>query len=213
MSGGLLTPIIGKQAFRDMLGGGQDVTSDNPLATTPVLGTSPVLNLIYESAVIDYRLRNIWVEDGYLYLTEETNKILSVWDVSNPYLPVKKVELDLTPIHSNAQPLHILKRGDYLYLTLWSASGIAIIDVSNPLAPTIKSSLLDEPYLYFTHGEAFLGTDYLVTTGFDGDSVVVINISNPASPTVTGRITDYNRLDGAHDVAVVGDYAYVTTHY
>jgi len=214
MSGGLLTPIIGKQTFRDVLGGGRDITGDNPLATTPVLGTSPVLNLIYESAVIDNELRNILVEGGYLYLTEQANKILSVWDVGNPYLPVKKAELSTASIFPGhlSRPLSILKRENYLYLTI-DYDGIAIIDVSNPLSPTIKSSLADRPYLEFCHGEAFFGTDYLVAIGFSGDSVVVINISNPASPAVTGRITDHNRLDGVHAVAVVGNYAYVVSHY
>ena len=51
---GLLTPVIGKQTFRDVLGGGKDISSENPLIQTlvpPLPHLSPLIE--YDKLVLE----------------------------------------------------------------------------------------------------------------------------------------------------------------
>lgn len=95
---------------------------------------------------------------------------LSMWDISNPTLPVKVAEVD-TQFIVGAATLS----GDYAYAPTW-ANGLRIIDVSNPLQP-------------FEVGSCDSG--YCTTVTVTGNHAMVMkgyyyldiwNVANPAQP-------------------------------
>ena len=172
---------------------------------------NPELNLIYTSDDLG-RLRQVLVEDDYLYVLEEAADVLSIWDVSVPTATTKVGEVDLTSIAANAKPCSMKKRGKYVYITLRVANAIGIVDVSDPTTPVVAGSVIDAVNLEDPHGCDLLG-DYMYTANWSSDYFAVVDISNPAAPFVAGSLQDTTKLNGIHDVHVEYPYAWVTTHY
>jgi len=174
------------------------------------LESPPTLKPIYTSPVREvwgappsYRyLRNIWVEDGYLYLTEGTANKLSIWSVHKPSSPALISELTTPPLDTG--PLDIIKRGRYLYIS--SGDSVCIVDVANPSSPSVISSITDPTKLGHAHGIALLGR-YLYVTGYTNGYFNVVDTSNPQNPSIVGSISG---IGGAHDVVVDYPYAYIS---
>lgn len=182
---------------------------------------TPVRSLILTLEYIDIdrgRLRNSWAEDGYLYLCEEDNKLISIWDITDPTSPSRDTTFDLTVLHADVRPNNIIKRGNYLYISLFTgaqaSSGIAILDVTNPAAPSLKGSLMNQAALIGAHG-LFLDTagTYLYVAAYNAATVGIVDVSDPANPSLEGSVANANILDGIHDIWVEGNYCYGSSHF
>ena len=208
MSGGLLTPVIGKQTFRDVLGGGRDISAGNPLAVgrlSDKIGDTR-LELTHISEMFDDHLRNIVVDGDYLYLSSQTDG-LRIFDVSTPAVPVLIAQLE------SAKGIDVRKNGEYVYTAggpYQSDQYLYVIDVSTPINPLIKAKLLLHPQDE-AHGMFLLsGYLYIAVWGVNRGAFKIVDISNPLSPSIVYSSEDSDYFSGAHDVFAEGNYIYVS---
>lgn len=155
-------------------------------------------NLVYVSDYVDAMIRNIVVDDGYLYLTENNDNVLSVWDVSDPTHPFQVSEVVIPG------GLSLAKRGQYVYISGNQSNTVSVVDVSNPLAPAVIGIVGPDKRLGFAHGSDLYGDFFYVAAQSYGFTIV--DISNPRAPIIRGSLSGAGELPrgivSTHDVHV-----------
>ena len=146
------------------------------------------------------------------YLSSGITGDVTIFDVSNPAIPVYLSEIPSPVWAYNSQAHDVVVKNGRSYIS-WLGGGFTVHDVSNPTAPV----LLAHKPTTSVNGEFFyhlaLSTDglSLLTTGESSsgaDAVKIWNISNLASITQSGSFASPG---GAvpHQIVVLGNYAYV----
>jgi hypothetical protein len=153
------------------------------------------------------------VSGPVVYLTSGITGDVTVFDVSNPAVPVYLSEIT-SPIWAyNSQAHDVVVVNDRAY-TAWLGGGFTIHDVSNPAAPVLlghkPTTSVNQHFLYHLWPTA--DGQHLVTTEENAtgtDGVRIYDISNPGAITQVGA---FNGPAGslAHNLVVSGRYAYVS---
>ena len=145
--------------------------------------------------------RNVWAEEGMLYVLSCHTQELDIFDISDPSNPVHLSKTSL-----GHYPVNIAKRGKYLLISC--GRGLKVVDVSNPKSPTIVTTLDLGSYI---HG-MFLKGDYLFGCMHVLNKFVILDVSNPKDPRKVSELSGETYFHGAHDVYVDDKYAYVANY-
>jgi hypothetical protein len=170
--------------------------------------------------------QGVFVVGTVAYVTANTDRALTIIDVSNPAAPV---ELGVALDDSQGGTFSSLETASGLfvsdlkaYVTSPVADALSIIDVSNPSSPVELGLALDD-----NRGGVFSrldgandiyvsGSTAYVTSLFD-DALTVIDVSNPSVPIELGVALDdsqggiFTSLNSAQGVFISGTIAYVTS--
>lgn len=147
-----------------------------------------------------YQFCNIFVDEGYAYITDELHGGLWIVDVSNPEYPVIKGNLNLNRGGSEG----IFVKNQVAYVAHGSG-GMQIMDVSLPTKPQIVSIFNSGNYLE----NIIVVEDYAYTIG--GTSLVIFDVSNPAHPDYHSSLL----IDESYivDLNISGAYAYAVGYF
>jgi hypothetical protein len=160
-----------------------------------------IILLFASSIKAQWKLNSYWphgscnavTADGqYVYVG--SGGILSVWDYSDPYHPIKIGEVATSDAIKD-----IVVSGNYIYVAN-RYSGFTVIDNQDPYNPTICANNKDVMYcrnLFVRDTLAYLASP---------DGFWILNIKDPCNPELTGSIFQI----GMGDVYVSGNYAYIT---
>lgn len=138
----------------------------------------------------------VWVEGNTLFLvTQDRDKSIMSFDVSNPLAPVLLDTLDM-----NSEGWDVDVNGNYAYVSLTSTQKVAVVDISNPsnMSQVATISLGSEPrgleiynnYLYLSRQHPQYG-------------IYVYSIANPTSPSYAGR---YRTNTPVFDIKIAPPY-------
>ena len=180
--------------------------------------TKPVVAGTYSGNTTD--LNDPWdiaVQGRFAYVsvrTDSTGSVtgshLSVFDISNPNLPVLVATTTATSTMNDTRGIYV--SGRYLYATSISGDALSIFDISNPRTPTIVGSITSAALLDGAYHVKVVGKYAYVSINAD-DGIAVVDVSNPALPVYVDRYTDSSgtgSLDGAVRFAISGSYLYGT---
>lgn len=147
-------------------------------------------------------VHNLWVDRGFLYLTDYDTDGLRIFDVRNPTAPVE-VATWLPPagfVHDQ-----VVVRGR-LYVSWWR--GLTVLDVSDPTLPfelaTYSGTI---PALH----NAWPAADdrYVFTTSeTPGGALSVLDFGDPSDPVLVAEVDGLAPEASVHNTIVDGRYAY-----
>lgn len=176
--------------------------------------------------VLAYSLRDpdildafsVAVQGNELYVVSMTNCVVSVYNISNPYAPVKTGAIRvggeggyLTTYNSNYTRLRkIAVHGNYAYVTHSSESKLYILDISNPAKMRVVGSLHtgDGAFAVLPYGDEVV---YLAGYG-PGSSVIAVDVRNKKAPRISSRIYDSTLLAGTCALAIHNKVLYVVAY-
>ncbi len=137
----------------------------------------------------------LYYQDSTLYITNQGDKDIAVWDIRIPNRPIKIASI---PLRLST----IFIRGHYLYGT--DRDSFRVFDISNPEHPVQLGSLV-HPYGAITVVDSFA---FITPDPFTRDSgISIINIADPAAPYKVGEWKKHT----VNYLAVAGGYAYCIT--
>jgi hypothetical protein len=142
---------------------------------------------------IDYD--TVDVQGNFAYLTDSSNNMLHVIDVSNPTAPTSIASGASIPSNES-----LVVAGRYAYIANGS---LDIVDISNPNAPQAvgtMSSPSSVNSVYVVGNYAYLPSS--------AQGLRIVDISDPVAPTTVGMVGFGNDIS-AMEVVVQGRYAYV----
>ena len=152
----------------------------------------------------DY-LRDVFVRNGYAYVTERDNDAFFVVNVSDPQNPGIVSSITDADI---ADPYSVSVQGNHAIISANNNEALVTVDISNPANPQIEdvlsdSSLLNNPRRQFVRG------DYAYITADGSSSLTIVDISDPSNLSIEGSVSDSTLLDRPWAVHVQDNYAYV----
>ncbi len=206
----------------------EDILIDKGFAYVPCRDGNNVAIINYKNSskpVLAYSLRDIdildafsvAIKDNYLYVLSMTNCRISVFNIKDPYHPVKVSAITvggegsyLHTYHSNYTRLRkICIEGNYAYVSHSSESKIYILDIADPKQVKIISS-------FHTGDGAFalLAKDNaLFLAGYGpGSSIIAVDVSDKRNPVIKDRIYDSIKLKGTCALAIDNNRLYAVAY-
>jgi hypothetical protein len=168
--------------------------SGTPTGQVYVSGGTAQLIATYQEGTQHH---GIAVQGRYMYLSDDTNHTLQIFDIYNPAAPVIVGNLSLS-----GSPKQLAVVGHYVYVVTQSFDAMDIIDVSNPSAPTQVASFttgLNNPYGIAVQGRYVYVSNQPATTNF----ISVIDVSNPVVPA---QVSTINTDSGTANVSTGAMY-------
>ncbi|MEK6837895.1 MAG: hypothetical protein AABX69_04545, partial [Nanoarchaeota archaeon] len=147
---------------------------------------------------------SVFVSGSHAYVTAQSDKRLTVVDVSNPASP--GIIGDVQVSH-DARSVQV--SGDYAYVAAGRIGWLSVVDVSKPAGPVTKSSFRYTQLGGFTFS-VFVSGSHAYATGTFTFIVVDANPGSLRKVYDSGLKRDFA---GASSIYVSGDYAYVTSDY
>ncbi|GEM_PF-1623935 len=139
----------------------------------------------------------------HLYLTNNANGTVHIWDVQNPYAP--EFLREWAPSDGNVHDQAVL--GDLLYVAHWA--GFSILDVSQPAAPREEVVHLYGDSACHNIWPTEDGSHVLTTDEQTGGHLRIWDVSDPQNVSqVAAWIASPDA--SIHNVHVVGDLAYLS---
>lgn len=206
----------------------EDIVIDKGFAYVPCRDGNNVAIIDYKNIdhpVLAYSLRDIdildafsvSIKDNYLYVLSMTNCRVSVFNIKDPYHPVKVSALSvggegswLHTYHSNYTRLRkICIDGNYAYVSHSSESKIYILDIADPKQMKIVSS-------FHTGDGAFAllaKNNALFLAGYGpGSSIISVDVSDKRNPVIKDRIYDSVKLKGTCALAIDNNKLYAVAY-
>lgn len=159
------------------------------------------------------------VVNGYLFLAG--NAIHEIWDISDPYNPVKLSEM-FSPDRFGEAESHQVSFARYpngggykFYAATTSGKGIDLWDITNASAPTLASSMPLEGVNYGDNTEAVWGIHWqgaYIYVGGTNTGLHIVDASDPTNPGLVRRLPN-SAFGGmsAGPVFAVGNVLVITT--
>lgn len=145
--------------------------------------------------------RTTRIQGDYLYVMAATDAALTIFDVSDPSVPVKVGELRDTLNFSNARLMEV--SGDYVYIASNGNNRFYSIDISNKATPVIADFVTVNVWDFVIQGSyAYLTAN---STNF---CFSVVDISEPTDLQLVNQVTDPTRCLGTLGITVEGNYLY-----
>ncbi len=155
------------------------------------------------------------VVDGYVVIGG--NGRHEVWDISNPFRPVKKSEF-LSPHRfgeAESHTLSFMQKGTSRYAVTISGRGIDIWNITNLLRPVLLRALVLQGIHYGDRTNAVWGVYWqgqYIYVGGTNTGLHIVDAANPGNPKVVQRIPT-TQMGGvsAGPVFAIGNLLVVTT--
>jgi len=128
------------------------------------------------------------VRGDYLYVG--TGATVSVWNMSNPSIPVYAGRTNQSPTHGPVSAIAIV--GEYLYAA-WSSpdgtGGITIYSLADPEHPSVAGEFDDYVSSEFKSPEGLTTSGPYVYVGDSQNGLFVLNASDPLNPNPVGTLS------------------------
>jgi photosystem II stability/assembly factor-like uncharacterized protein len=221
---GLVSSLVNFSELMDP----EDIVTHKQVAYIPCRDGNNVAIIDYKNPgkpVLAYSLRDpdildafsVAIHQDHLYVLSMTNSMVSVYNIRDPYHPVKTGSIKvggeggyLTTYKSNYTRLRkIAVQGNYAYVTHSSESKLYVLDISNPAKPAIVSSIHtgDGAFAVLPSGEVV----YLAGYG-PGSSVIAVDVRNKKTPRISSKIYDSTLLAGTCALAIKDKILYVVAY-
>jgi plastocyanin len=169
------------------------------------------------SATLLDGLRDVKVLGNYAYVISDTEKGLTIFDISNPMDPSPVSEIGFGSSLSA-----IAAKDNYIYIASSTGNWIKIINASTPTSPTVIATITDGGSTVNTYSYTKLGginalkivENYLYAHAGADHTITVIDITNPTSPILRCEFTDNTHLgtpttiQGPNSLSIEGNYLY-----
>jgi hypothetical protein len=130
------------------------------------------------------------VRGEYLYVG--TGATVSVWNMSNPSIPVYAGRTNQSPTHGPVSAVAIV--GEYLYAawhSLDGTGGITIYSLADPERPSVVGEFDDYVSSEFKSPEGLATSGSYVYVGDSQNGLFVLNASDPLNPIPVGTVAGF----------------------
>ena len=154
----------------------------------------------------------VFVSGNYAYVTTYGSSTLSIYDVSNPKVPVKVGSINTGTGYP--QPVSVYVKGRYAYVTNGGNNNLSIFDVSNPAINCSSNCAVGTLSTGSYPNSVYVQGHYAYVTNEFGSAIQIFDITNPAvncsSNCAVGNLST-GATSVPDDVYVQGNDAYVVS--
>lgn len=149
------------------------------------------------------RLRKIWIDGDYAYVTHSSESKVYILDIHNPAKPAI-----LSSFHTRDGAFAALTKGNVLYLAGYGpGSSLITVDIRDKHNPVITDRVYDPVLLKGTCALAIDG-NHLFVVAYNANTFWSLDISDPLHPQVRSHISDTD-MQGPGRIAIWKKMAFV----